>query len=69
MHCTWRALCLVLTVWITSGSFAAPSPLPDDLAEAEAFALGYQAVIVGVVYALEAVDKACHKTVSCRPPA
>jgi len=28
-----------------------PSVLPDELAEAEAFALGYQAYVVGAVYA------------------
>jgi hypothetical protein len=28
-----------------------PTTLPDDLAEAEAFALGYQAYVIGAVYA------------------
>jgi hypothetical protein len=36
---------------MASVSSASPSTLPDDLAEAEAFALGYQAYVVGAVYA------------------
>lgn len=36
---------------LTSVSNAAPGALPDELAEAEAFALGYQAYITGAVYA------------------
>jgi hypothetical protein len=47
----WRTLGAFVATCVASLSIAAPSTLPDELAEAEAFALGYQAYIVGAVYA------------------
>jgi hypothetical protein len=67
---TWRALCLVATASIASFTFAAPSALPDDLAEAEAFALGYQAYVVGAVYARSQIlmEKDIHPQAALNAP-
>lgn len=48
-----KAGCLLMLAGFTSASCVVPLPyrLPDEFAEAEAFALGYQAYVVGAVYA------------------
>lgn len=48
-----KAGCLLFINGVTSASCVVPMPyqLPDEFAEAEAFALGYQAYVVGAVYA------------------
>ncbi|MDD3250333.1 MAG: DUF1214 domain-containing protein [Smithellaceae bacterium] len=50
------SMLIIFTLLCSASVFAAPPPvkpsvLPDELAEAEAFALGYQAYITGAVYA------------------
>lgn len=42
---------IAATFFIASVSLASAAQLPDELAEAEAFALGYQAYVTGAVYA------------------
>jgi hypothetical protein len=70
LHGTWRALCVVVTTCIASVTLAAPSVLPDDVAEAEAFALGYQAYIVGAVYARSQIlmEKDTHPKAALNAP-
>ena len=48
-----KAGCAMMLAGVSAASCVVPNPyqLPDDLAEAEAFALGYQAYVVGAVYA------------------
>ena len=48
-----KAGCVLMLAGLSSTSCVVPQPyqLPDDLAEADAFALGYQAYVVGAVYA------------------
>ncbi|MBF7729084.1 DUF1254 domain-containing protein [Pseudomonas sp. N040] len=48
-----KAGCLLFINGVSSASCVVPMPyrLPDEFAEAEAFALGYQAYVVGAVYA------------------
>ena len=48
-----KAGCVMMLAGVSAASCVVPNPyqLPDDLAEAEAFALGYQAYVVGAVYA------------------
>tara|TARA_R110002110_G_scaffold205066_1_gene416704 strand:- start:100725 stop:102173 length:1449 start_codon:yes stop_codon:yes gene_type:complete len=45
------ACCAMASVVVAAGSSKDPYKLPDEIAEAEAFAIGYQAYIVGAVYA------------------
>ncbi len=51
----WQGTCAILASGLSVIACAAVAPnaltLPDELAEAEAFALGYQAYVVGAVYA------------------
>ncbi|MEI8156001.1 MAG: DUF1214 domain-containing protein [Burkholderiales bacterium] len=48
-----KAGCVMMLAGVSAASCVVPQPyqLPDDLAEAEAFSLGFQAYTVGVVYA------------------
>ena len=48
-----KAGCAMMLAGVSAASCVVPNPyqLPDDLAEAEAFALGYQAYVLGAVYA------------------
>ena len=48
-----KASCLLFINGVSSAACVVPMPyqLPDEFAEAEAFALGYQAYVVGAVYA------------------
>jgi hypothetical protein len=63
-------LTLLFSVAVAAAEPVKPSVLPDELAEAEAFALGYQAYITGAVYARSQIlmEKDIHPKAAINAP-
>ncbi len=63
-------LTLLFSVAVAAAEPVKPSVLPDELAEAEAFALGYQAYITGAVYARSQIlmEKDIHPKTAINAP-
>ena len=73
VHHLWRhaaALLAAVTFSLAAAAQVKPSALPDELAEAEAFALGYQAYVVGAVYARSQIlmEKDTHPKATLNAP-
>lgn len=66
----FAAAVAVSTLALTAHAQAKPSVLPDELAEAEAFALGYQAYVTGAVYARSQIlmEKDVHPKAALNAP-